>query len=39
VKIKNRLLQKEELEMSRGQKKVELHEEWCGRKYAENNER
>lgn len=39
MRIKDRIIQKQELTEARGQKKVKLHEQWCGREYAKNNER
>lgn len=40
MKIKNHLMELEEkLDKAKGQDKVKLHEEMCGREYNENNER
>lgn len=38
MKMKNKILEVEELTELKGQAKVKKHEEFCGRKYDENNE-
>ena len=38
MKMKNKILEVEELRELKGQAKVKKHEEFCGREYDENNE-